>query len=155
MFFFFFFFFFLRRNINAPFLTWISIQLTAHSQQYMYIEVKRHALTLVLYAFLVGPHQDTLPCIDGTQQSWSVGSWGIAIRLVTFRPSPQAYVCPSTFPILRVFFFFLTRQYSCIACWKCVDSVSTLSQCSCHWFSDNTFGVKLDLVWHVIYPTHC
>ena len=53
------------------------------------------------------------------------------------------------------FFFFLTRRYSCIACWKCVNSVSTLSQCSCHWFSDNTFGVKLDLVCHVIYPTHC
>ena len=42
------------------------------------------------------------------------------------------------------FFFFLTRRYSCLACWKCVDSVSTLSQSSCHWFSDNTFGVKLE-----------
>ena len=59
-----------------------------------------------------------------------------------------------------VFFFFfffppLTRRYSCIGCWKCVNSASTLNQCSCHWFSDNTFGVKLDLVCHVIYPTHC
>ena len=60
-----------------------------------------------------------------------------------------------TIPRVLFFFFFLTRRYSCIACWKCVDSVSTLSQCSCHWFSDNTFGVKLDLVCHVIYPTHC
>ena len=67
----------------------------------------------------------------------------------------QSLRISSTVPIPRVFFFFLTRRYSCIACWECVEPVSTLSQCSCHWFSDNTFGVKLDLVCHVIYPTHC
>ena len=43
------------------------------------------------------------------------------------------------------FFFFFTRRYSCITDWKCVNPFSTLSQCSCHWFSDNTFGVKLIL----------
>ena len=55
-------------------------------------------------------------------------------------------------------FFFLTWRYSYITCWKCVNSFSMLSQCSCHWFSDTTFGVKLVLVCHVIYPTllvHC
>ena len=30
----------------------------------------------------------------------------------------------------------------------------SLSQCSCHWFSDNTFGVKLDLVCHVSFTLH-
>ena len=58
----------------------------------------------------------------------------------------------STVPIPRVggwvfffvfCFFFLTRRYSCIACWKCVDSVSTLSQCSCHWFSDRVIPCQL------------
>ena len=54
------------------------------------------------------------------------------------------------------FVFFPHRQYRDIPCW-CVDCFSNLhvSQCSCHWFSDNMFGVKLDLVCHVIYPTHC
>ena len=67
---------------------------------------------------------------------------------------------PSTVPIPRVFFFFFFFlpegiRGICITGWKCVNLFSTLNQCSCHWFSDNTFGVKLDLVCHVIYPTHC
>ena len=57
---------------------------------------------------------------------------------------------PSTVPIL-LFFFLTWRSFHV----ETVDSFSTLSQCSCHWFSDNTSGVKLDLVCHVIYPTHC
>ena len=87
-------------------------------------------------------------------------TWHISANQISTKHSPTAvvwYYNVVQFLYRGCFFyfcyFFLTRQYSCIACWKCVDSVSTLSQCSCHWFSDNTFGVKLDLVCHVIYPT--
>ena len=61
-------------------------------------------------------------------------------------------------PSTDIPFFFLFppfQLYRDIPYWKCVDCFSTLSQCSCHWFSDNTFGVKLDLVCRVIYSTHC
>ena len=55
--------------------------------------------------------------------------------------------------LYRCFFFFFFFPEGIVALpVECVNSFSTLSQCSWHWFSDNTFGVKLDLVCHVIYP---
>ena len=66
----------------------------------------------------------------------------------------QSLYCIFVLPFF-LSFSFSYPQYRDFTCSKCVNCFSMLSQCSCHWFSDNTFGVKLDLVCHVIYTTHC